>query len=87
MQNYYKNRAEAYEEIYDRDDPVRQKEQRLLEKSMKETLRNTKVLEIACGTGYWTKFLSETAQSIIATDIVQDVLEIAKRKQYSCPVS
>ncbi len=87
MQNYYKNRAEEYEEIYLRDDPTRQEELRKLEELMKETLVNKKVLEIACGTGYWTRLLSETAQSIIATDKVQQVLEIAKEKQYLCPVS
>ena len=87
MEDYYRRRAEEYEEIYHRDDPVRQEEQKKIANAVKETLRGRRVLEIACGTGYWTQFLSETAQSIVATDVVQEVLEIAKRKQYKCPVS
>ncbi len=87
MEDYYRRRAEEYEEIYHRDDPVRQEEQTKIANAVKETLRGRRVLEIACGTGYWTQFLSETAQSIVATDVVQEVLEIAKRKQYKCPVS
>ena len=87
MENYYSRRAEEYEEIYHRDDPVRQEEQKKIENALKETLKGRRVLEIACGTGYWTQFLSETAQSIVAIDIVQEVLEIAKRKQYRCPIS
>jgi len=87
MEDYYRRRAEEYEEIYHRDDPDRQEEQRKIANKLKETLRGKRVLEIACGTGYWTQFLSETAQSIVATDVVQEVLEIAKRKHYGCPVS
>ena len=87
MEDYYRRRAEEYEEIYYRDDADRQEEQKKIANKLKETLTGRRVLEIACGTGYWTQFLSKTAQSIVATDIVQEVLEIAKRKQYKCPIS
>lgn len=86
MEDYYRRRAKEYEEIYYRDDAVRQQEQREIATALKGTLRDRRVLEVACGTGYWTKFLSETAQSICATDVAQEVLEIAKRKKYGCPV-
>jgi len=87
MDDYYRSRAEEYEEIYHRDDHVRQEEQRKIADTLKKIFKDRRVIEIACGTGYWTQFLSETAQSIVATDIVQEVLKIAKRKQYKCPVS
>lgn len=87
MEVYYAKRAEEYEEVYRRDDLVRREEQRKLADTLRNTLRGRRVLEVACGTGYWTQFLSETAQSIVATDILHKVLEIAKSKQYECPVS
>ncbi len=87
MEEYYRKCAEEYEEIYRRDDPVRREELRVLANALRKTLKGRKVLEIACGTGYWTQFLSETAQSIVAIDVAKEMLEIAKRKHYECPVS
>jgi len=87
MEEYYRKRAEEYEEIYRREDPVRREELRVLANALRKTLKGRKVLEIACGTEYWTQFLSEAAQSIVAIDVAQEMLEIAKRKHYECPVS
>jgi ubiquinone/menaquinone biosynthesis C-methylase UbiE len=87
LQEYYKKRADEYESIYHRDDPIRQREQQLIIESMKQTLTGRNILEVASGTGYWTQFLSEVAESITATDIESKVLLLAKSKQYSCPIS
>jgi len=87
MEDYYRRRAEEYEEIYYRSELVTQEEIKKIADTLKEKLKGRGVLEIACGTGYWTQVLSDTAQSIVATDIAQEMLEIAKRKQYRCPVS
>ena len=83
---YYRRRAGEYEEIYEWRDPRRQEEQELLGEAMRESLRGRRVLEVACGTGYWTRILSESARMITATDIGEDVMELAKRKRYQCPV-
>ena len=45
------------------------------------------MLEVACGTGYWTRLVSQTAREITATDSVEEVLNIARRKTYHCPVA
>lgn len=87
LKDYYEQRAEEYEEIYHRNDPDQQAEQKGLAGKLKTFLCGRKVLEIACGTGYWTQFLSETAQSILATDIGQKVIALAQKKPYGCPVS
>lgn len=87
MEDYYRRRAKEYDQMYYRNDPRWQKELRQLADTLKEKFKGRRVLEIACGTGYWTQFLSETAQRIVATDVVQEMLEIAKTKQYKCPVS
>lgn len=87
MQDYYRKRAQEYEEIYNRPDPDRQMEQSHVKKMMQEALRGKHVLEIACGTGYWTEFLSETAEEILATDAVQEVMDIARSKKYQCHIN
>src|SRR6185312_4059274 len=38
------------------------------------------VLEVACGTGYWTQFIAAAARKVHACDINDSVLEIAREK-------
>lgn len=78
---YYKNRAKEYEKIYAK--PERQTDLLLAEKILQNNFINKDVLEIACGTGYWTKKISATSKSILATDINDAVIEVAKLKDYS----
>jgi ubiquinone/menaquinone biosynthesis C-methylase UbiE len=85
MVKYYRDRAKEYEEIYEWRDPNRQEEQDLMEKTLKEIFTGRKVLDIGCGTGYWTQRISETAESILGIDINEAVLEIARSKEYGCP--
>lgn len=80
MKQYYARRAEEYEDIYQK--PERQHDLRLLESRIAELLTRTNVLEIACGTGYWTQFASRSARSITATDINPEVIAIAQTKAY-----
>lgn len=87
MEEYYRRRAREYDEMYHLRDPAWQEELNKIACALRGALKGKRVLEIACGTGYWTQILSETAQTIVATDITHEMLEIAKRKQYHCPVS
>ena len=84
---YYRRRAGEYEEIYDWRDPDRQREQDLLSTAIRNSLRWRDVLEVACGTGWWTHVLSESARSIMATDLGDEVMDIAREKKYLCPVT
>ncbi len=84
---YYRKRAGEYEEIYDWRDPDRQREQGLLSIAIRDSLRGRDVLEVACGTGWWTRILSESAKSIMATDLSDEVLAIAREKKNGCPVT
>lgn len=86
INEYYSKRAQEYEQIYYRDDPVRQNEQKKIAEEIKKIFHNRNVLEVACGTGFWTVFLSETAREIVATDNSDEVLKIAKHKKYNCPI-
>src|SRR5262245_32800279 len=80
MQEYYNRRAKEYESIYHRDDPVRPYELADVAAAMRNTLSGLDVLEIACGTGYWTEQLAGYARSITATDASPQMLEIARTK-------
>ncbi len=80
--DYYAKRAGEYERIYDK--PERQNDLAILKALCAKTFAGQSVLEIACGTGYWTQSISQTAKSITATDVNEEVLKIARAKSYGC---
>src|SRR5438874_1226808 len=41
-----------------------------------------RVLEVACGTGYWTVLVARTAAALVATDAVDEPMQIARAKEY-----
>jgi SAM-dependent methyltransferase len=75
---YYKNRAKEYEDIYFK--PERQVELKKIEGILKNIFKDKTVVEIACGTGYWTERISLIARSVLATDINDSVLNVARNK-------
>ena len=84
MLDYYAQRASEYERIYIK--PERQADLRKLEEFLNNALRDEHVLEIACGTGYWTRVIAKSAASILATDYNSEVIELAKLKDYAFAV-
>lgn len=76
--SYYRNRAKAYDKVYDK--PGQQTDLQQSAQILQRTFAGMDVLEIACGTGYWTEKMARTARSITATDINEAVLEIARTK-------
>jgi len=78
LERYYSKRAAEYEQIYDK--PERQHELEWLRSRIPEVLRGRTVLEVACGTGYWTQFIAREAEHVYACDINDSVLEIAREK-------
>jgi SAM-dependent methyltransferase len=80
MQQYYSQRAREYESIYHRDDPVRSRELADLEREMTNVLLGRRVLEVACGTGYWTERAAKTAEHVTAADLTPETLDIAMAK-------
>ncbi len=79
--SYYKDRAKEYEKIYSK--PERQSDLLLAEQILQDIFSDKGVFEIACGTGFWTQKISATAKTILASDINDTVIEIAKSKNYS----
>ena len=80
METYYERRAAEYEKIYDK--PERQADLARLRAELPPLFKGERVLEIACGTGYWTPLIAAQAASVLAVDAVEDVLAIARSKEY-----
>ena len=77
---YYRRRAREYEAIYAK--PERQADLARLRSLIPERLRGVPVLEIACGTGYWTEAIAPAAASVLATDLAEEPMRIAESKHY-----
>jgi ubiquinone/menaquinone biosynthesis C-methylase UbiE len=80
LKGYYAARAREYERIYAK--PERQADLRRLEAVLPTLFAGRRVLEIACGTGYWTQFLAGEALSIVAVDANPETLAVAAEKSY-----
>jgi len=80
MQAYYAQRAREYERVYDK--PERQADLAQLRVDVPALFTGTRVLEIACGTGYWTPLIAAQAAAVLALDSAEATLAIARSKQY-----
>jgi hypothetical protein len=63
---YYAQRAHEYEHIYEK--PERQSDLGRLRLWLQDALAGHRVLEIACGMGYWTAAVAPFAAAVTATD-------------------
>jgi SAM-dependent methyltransferase len=83
---YYSQRASEYERIYLK--PERREDLKKVKEIASKVFEGKNILEIACGTGYWTQFIAETARSICAIDGSSEMLKLAKQKDYKkCKIS
>jgi demethylmenaquinone methyltransferase/2-methoxy-6-polyprenyl-1,4-benzoquinol methylase len=78
--DYYGRRAAEYEAISAR--PERQGDLALLKERIPAKLRGARVLEIACGTGYWSQLIAGVAAQVVATDLAEEPMRIARSKTY-----
>ena len=78
MQAYYAQRAGYYERVYHK--PERQADLRAMEAWLATRFVGRRVLEIACGTGWWTPHGARAAQDWLATDLSAETLAIARAK-------
>lgn len=75
---YYAKRASEYERIYAR--PERQSDLFALRGRIGGMFAGRAVLELACGTGWWTPVIAQGAVSVTALDLNEEVLAIARTK-------
>ena len=78
LAQYYADRASEYDAIYSK--PERKGDIKKLSGLLTGKLRSKHVLEIACGTGYWTQFYGPHTDSTTATDYNEEVLSIARNR-------
>ena len=78
MRGYYARRAAHYERVYFK--PERQSDLRAMEDSLPAFFAGRRVLEVACGTGWWTPHGARDAKSWLATDLNPETMAIARSK-------
>ena len=78
LQLYYASRASEYDRVYQK--PERQSDLRQIEQWLPAVLAGATVLEVACGTGYWTKFIAPVASVVVALDSSPETLRIAQER-------
>ncbi len=80
LATYYAKRAAEYERIYAR--PERQPDLAVLRARVARMLVGRAVLELACGTGWWTEVIAPAAREVLALDLNEEMLAIARAKRY-----
>ncbi len=78
LQSYYAARAREYDSVYLK--PERQADLREIEQWLPSVLSRATVLEVACGTGYWTQFIAPVALAVVAVDSAAETLRIAEQR-------
>jgi ubiquinone/menaquinone biosynthesis C-methylase UbiE len=78
MQDYYAARAPEYDRIYLK--PERQGDLRKIEEWLPPIFQGAGVLEVACGTGYWTQFIAPVASRVLGIDAAPETLRIARSR-------
>jgi len=82
---YYRSRAREYDATLPSGDPIAEQERGLVA-ALREFEPRGRVLEIACGTGRYTRDLVPFADSITALDASPEMLELARRRIGGAPV-
>lgn len=80
LKNYYALRAREYDALYEKND--RQDDLKLMSELVSSSFAGKNVLEIACGTGWWTYVISERAEKMLSTDVNEEMLSVARRRNY-----
>lgn len=77
-EHYYALCAPTLDERY--DEPECQEDLDELRQFVAFALKGHRVLELACGTGYWTEVIAETAAHVVALDVNPNMIALAQER-------
>jgi 2-polyprenyl-3-methyl-5-hydroxy-6-metoxy-1,4-benzoquinol methylase len=80
MQAYYERRAAVYDASMGYEDPSVVRSLEPVMQALRDAMHDRIVLEVACGPGFWTTCLAESARFILATDYNEATLSLARAK-------
>jgi ubiquinone/menaquinone biosynthesis C-methylase UbiE len=79
LTQYYAVNADNYDQVYAQEQRFDDLDD--LQEMIAELLEGHTVLELACGTGYWTELIADVATSVTATDLVPEMLALARTRE------
>lgn len=85
MHAYYAARAPIYDMVYRK--PERAQDIAFLRTHLPHRLAGREVLEVACGTGFWTQYLAPVARRLVATDGTAEPLAFARLRPHTAGVA
>jgi len=81
LRKYYDDTALDYDKMYARRDSAWRRELEALADAMTIAMADRRVLEIACGTGFWTEIVAKVARHIVAVDSSEKMLAVARKRK------
>jgi demethylmenaquinone methyltransferase/2-methoxy-6-polyprenyl-1,4-benzoquinol methylase len=75
LKSYYAMRAPYYDAVYEK--PERREDIAFLKQFLPERFAQRAVIEVACGTGYWTQHIAPATRAMTATDVLAEPLAFA----------
>jgi len=78
LAQYYAVNADNYDQVYGQEERFDDLDD--LQEMIAELFQGHKVLELACGTAYWTELIADVAESVHATDIVPEMIALAETR-------
>ncbi len=78
IKSYYAARAQEYDRVYEK--PERQSDIQCLKNWLPPFFAGRRLIEIACGTGFWTQFIAPVASEVIALDASPEPMAIARHR-------